>query len=96
MNDDYVGDDKVLTKEVLFTSQLISNGGLQYFKKQYMLVSIPTAASTSTAAAASATATTTATATATTATKKIQVPHKKKNLNKVWLDNDDANIGRNP
>ena len=82
MNDDYVGDDKVLTKEVLFTSQLISNGGLQYFKKQYMLIPIPTS---TTAAAATA-----------TATKKIQVPQEKKNINKVWLDNDDANIGRNP
>ena len=87
MNDDYVGDDKVLTKEVLFTSQLISNGGLQYFKGQYMLIPISTAAAASTS---------TSTATTATATKKIQVPQEKKNINKVWLDNDDANIGRNP
>ena len=84
MNDDYVGDDKVLTKEVLFTSQLISNGGLQYFKGQYMLIPISTAAAASTS-----------TSTA-TATKKIQVPQEKKNINKVLLDNDDVNIGRNP
>ena len=89
MNDDYVGDDKVLTKEVFSPlTQLISNGGIQYLKKQYMLILIPTSTA-STAASASAAAT------AATATKKIQVPQEKKNIDKVWLDNDDVNIGRN-
>ena len=57
MNDDYVGDDKVLTKEVLFTSQLISNGGLQYLKKQYMLIPIPTSIAAASAAASTSAAT---------------------------------------
>jgi hypothetical protein len=50
MNGDYVGDGKVQTKEVLFTSQLISNNVLQYEKMQSMLTPI----STSTEAAATA------------------------------------------
>ena len=51
-----------------------------------MLVLISTAA-----AAAAAVVAATATAATATATKKIQVPQEKKNINKVWLDNDDAN-----
>jgi hypothetical protein len=54
-----------------------------------------TSISTSTAAVA-ASASSATTATTATATKKIQVPQEKKNINKVWLDNDDVNIGKNP